>query len=66
VAASKCVRAAIDDKSFVVFMSFKEELAVTRHLEVSAQDLVRTVRTIHHPEKRLKANNGASSAAPVQ
>jgi uncharacterized Zn-finger protein len=66
VAASECVRAAIDDKSFVVFMSFKKELAVTRLLEVSAQDLVRTVRTIHHPEKRLKANNGASSAAPVQ
>ncbi|KAL5333673.1 hypothetical protein BJX70DRAFT_48849 [Aspergillus crustosus] len=70
VAVNECVRAAIDDGSFAVLMSFGKDLVVTRHLVASVAQLFRTVESEwqdpYHPEKRLKANTGAPSAGPVQ
>ncbi|KAL4864153.1 hypothetical protein BDV12DRAFT_201386 [Aspergillus spectabilis] len=70
VAVNECVRAAIDDGSFAVLMSFGKDLVVTRHLVASVAELFRAVgsewQDPYHPEKRLKANTRAPSAGPVQ
>jgi hypothetical protein len=43
VGVSQCVRAAIDDSSFTILMSFGKDLAVTRHLATSVAQLLANV-----------------------
>lgn len=43
VAVNECVRAAIDDGSFTVLMSFGRDLVVTRHIVASAAQLLENV-----------------------
>ncbi|CEL09500.1 hypothetical protein ASPCAL12635 [Aspergillus calidoustus] len=70
VAVDECVRAAIDDGSFTVLMSFGKDLKVTRHLVASVAQIFKSAGSEwhdpYHPEKRLRANTGAPSAGPVQ
>jgi hypothetical protein len=70
VAVNECIRAAIDDGSFTVLMSFGKDLMVTRHLVASVAEIFKSTgsewHNPYHPEKRLKANTGAPSAGPVQ
>jgi hypothetical protein len=70
VAVDECVRAAIDDGSFTVLMSFGKDLIVTRHLVASVAEIFKSAgmewQDPYHPEKRLKSNAGAPSAGPVQ
>ncbi|PIG80619.1 hypothetical protein AARAC_007638, partial [Aspergillus arachidicola] len=71
VAVDECIRAAIDDGSFTVRMSFGRDLVVTRQL-VSSIAPLRAVgsdepaRGQDQPGKRVKANAGTALAGPVQ
>ncbi|KAE8155499.1 hypothetical protein BDV40DRAFT_294282 [Aspergillus tamarii] len=70
VAVDECIRAAIDDGSFTVRMSFGRDLVVTRQLVASIAPL-RAVggdepaRGQDQPGKRVKANAGTALAGPV-
>ncbi|KAE8334190.1 hypothetical protein BDV24DRAFT_170453, partial [Aspergillus arachidicola] len=71
VAVDECIRAAIDDGSFTVRMSFGRDLVVTRQLVASIAPL-RAVgsdepaRGQVQPGKRVKANAGTALAGPVR
>lgn len=71
VAVDECIRAAIDDGSFTVRMSFGRDLVVTRQLVASIAPL-RAVGSDEpaggqdQPGKRVKANAGTALAGPVQ
>ncbi|KAE8391594.1 hypothetical protein BDV23DRAFT_69197 [Aspergillus alliaceus] len=71
VAVHECIRAAIEDGSFTVRMSFGRDLVVTRQLVASIAPL-RAVggdepaRGQDQPGKRVKANAGTALTGPVQ
>lgn len=71
VAVDECIRAAIDDGSFTVLMSFGRDLVVTRQLVASIAPL-RAVggdepaRGQDQPGKRVKTNAGTALADPVR
>jgi uncharacterized protein YaiL (DUF2058 family) len=69
VMVDECVRAAIDDGSFTILISFGKDLIVTRHLVTSVAQIFKSAGSEwhepYHPEKRLRVNTRAASAGPV-